>query len=79
MNQHWLRRPENTRKLWIAFAVVLALTVAAEFAIERHALFGLDGIFGFNAWYGFLACAAMVIGARLIGFVLKRPDSYYDR
>jgi hypothetical protein len=78
MKQHWLRRPETIRKLWIVFAVVLAATVAAGFAVERHALFGLDGIVGFNAWYGFLACAAMVIGARLIGLLLKRPDSYYD-
>lgn len=79
MKQHWLRRSETIRKLWVVFAIVLALTVAAEIAIKRHALFGLDGVFGFNAWYGFLACAAMVIGARLIGFVLKRPDTYYDR
>ena len=79
MKQHWLRRPETVRKLWLVFTIVLALTVAAEFAIKRHALFGFDGIFGFNAWYGFLACAAMVIGARIIGFVLKRPDTCFDR
>jgi hypothetical protein len=79
MTQHWLRRPESIRRLWIAFVCVLALTVAAEFLVARHPLFGIDGVFGFNAWYGFAACAAMVIFARLLGFALKRPDTYYDR
>jgi hypothetical protein len=76
---HWLRRPETIRKLWIAFVAVLAATVAAEFVVKRHALFGIDGIFGFNAWYGFATCAVMVIVAKLLGYVLKRRDTYYDR
>ncbi len=79
MKPHWLRRPETIRKLWIAFVAVLAATVAAEFAVKRHALFGIAGIFGFNAWYGFAACAAMVIIAKLLGHALKRRDTYYDR
>jgi len=79
MKPHWLRRPETIRKLWIVFVAVLAGTVAAEIAIKRHAIFGVDGIFGFNAWYGFAACVAMVIFAKLLGYVLKRSDTYYDR
>lgn len=67
------------RGLWIAFAAILALTLIAELYIHRHALFGIDENFGFNAWYGFGACVALVVFSRLIGFVLKRPDTYYDR
>lgn len=69
----------TARVLWIVFAAILALTVIAEIFIHRHALFGVDELFGFNAWYGFAACVALVAFSRLIGFVLKRPDTYYDR
>jgi len=40
--------------------------------------FGIDGVFGFNAWYGFAACVALVAVAKTVGFVLKRRDTYYD-
>lgn len=78
MQRHWLTRPETIKKLWRFFIAVLAATVAAEFFIEHEAYFGIDGSFGFNAWYGFAACAAMIVVAKLIGLVLKRPDTYYE-
>lgn len=78
MQQHWLTRPETIRKLWRISIAVLAATVAAELFIEHEAYFGIDGTFGFNAWYGFAACAAMIVAAKLIGLALKRPDTYYE-
>lgn len=69
----------TARILWAIFAATLALTVAAELFVHRHVLFGLDEIFAFNAWYGFFTCVGLVAFSRLIGFVLKRPDTYYDR
>jgi len=69
----------TARILWVVSIAVLAATVAAEFFIHRHGLFGVDESFGFNAWYGFIACFALVAVSRLAGFVLKRPDTYYDR
>jgi hypothetical protein len=78
MQKHWLTRPETIKKLWWFFILVLAATVASEFFVAHEAHFGLDGTFGFNAWYGFLTCAAMILVAKLIGLVLKRPDTYYE-
>lgn len=78
MSDHWLARPATIRLLWRAFLAVLALTVAAEFAVEREAHFGVEGLFAFGAWYGFLACAALILAAKAIGLWLKRPDRYYD-
>lgn len=76
---HWLVRPDTIRKLWIGSAVVLVLTVVPDFFVEHHPHFGFDGIPGFSAAYGFLACVAMVVLAKGLGFVLKRKDTYYDR
>jgi hypothetical protein len=78
MNDHWLVRPRTIRRLWQAFIAVLALTVLAELAIEGHPHFAVERLFGFNALYGFLACAALILVAKGIGLVMKRPDTYYD-
>ena len=78
MKKHWLVRPENIRKLWIVGGIVLALTVIAQLFLKIHAHFDLDGVFGFNAIFGFVSCVAMVFAAKFLGKVLKRRDSYYD-
>lgn len=79
MKQHWLVRPEMIRRLWIVFLAILALTILAEPLIERHPEVGIDALFAFNAWYGFVACVVLVVAARLIGLALKRSDDFYDR
>ena len=79
MEDHWLVRPRTIKRLWALFIVVLALTVLADLAIEHHPYFGIDGTIGFGAWFGFASCVALVLVAKALGAVLKRPDSYYDR
>ena len=78
-DNHWLTRPRTIRILWIVFIAVLAVTVLLDLVIEHHPIFGLDGTFGFGAWFGFFSCVAMILGAKALGVFLKRPDSYYDR
>lgn len=75
---HWLVQPRTIKWLWWIFAVILFLTVFPDFFREPHGHFGIDAGFGFYAWYGFATCALMVVGAKLLGFLLKRPDTYYD-
>lgn len=76
--QHWLTRPATIRKLWIGFIAVLALTVISGLFIDFHDHFGVESSVGFYAWYGFGTCVLMVVGAKLLGKVLKRPDNYYE-
>ncbi len=75
---HWLDEPRNVRRLWRGYLAVLAVVVVAELAVALHPHFRVDAIFGFHAAYGFLACAAMILVARALGWVLKRRDTYYD-
>ena len=75
---HWLLRPETIRKLWFTFYLILAITLLAGLFIHPHAYFGIDGSFGFYAWYGFITCVAMVLFAKLLGLFLKRPEDYYS-
>jgi hypothetical protein len=74
---HWLDSPRNVKRLWYAFLVLLAATVLAEFFVVLHPHFAVESLPAFNAAYGFLACAAMIVVAKLLGLLLKRPDTYY--
>lgn len=76
---YWLARPSSIRLLWRIFIAVLVGLVALQLVVKVKGYFGIDGWFGFGAAYGFLSCAAMVIVARLLGFVLKRPEDYYTK
>lgn len=77
-NDHWLVRPSTIRLLWIGGCVVLGLTVVGQFLIPIKGHFGADDWFGFGAVYGFFTCLLMVVAAKLLGFVLKRKEDYYD-
>ena len=78
MEAHWLVRPRTVRALWAIFILVLGATVAAELFVAHEAHFGIDGYFGFHAWYGLAACAVMIVFAKVLGLVLKRRDTYYE-
>lgn len=74
-----LGKPGNIRRLWLIFVLTLAASVLAQFAVDMHPHFELDGWFGFNAAFGFLSCVAMVLFAKVLGFLLKRKDDYYQQ
>lgn len=75
---HLLVRPGTIRAIKLGFGAALAFAVAGDLVVHHHAGFGADGTFGFHAWYGFLACVAMVAAAKLLGVLLERPGDYYD-
>lgn len=77
-HDHWLVRPATIRRLWVAFIVSLAALVALDLVVRHHPHFGIDGTFGFGAWFGFFSCVVLVMFARVLGSVLKRPDTTYD-
>ena len=85
-DRHWLDDPAHVKLLWRGFLVVLALTVVAELFVHLHPHFEIESVFGFSAWFGFGACAAVThaqrnqhAGQRRLALVLKRPDTYYGQ
>jgi hypothetical protein len=77
-DRHWLDEPRNVRLLWRLFLFVLALTVLVEPFIALQPHFAVEGLFAFHAWYGLLTCSAMIVLAKALGVLLKRPETYYD-
>lgn len=70
--------PKQLKVLWGLLILSLVLSVIAEFFVHPHGYFGVDGTFGFNAWFGFIACAAIVVISKALGYVLKRREGYYE-
>ena len=76
-DSHWLDAPQNVKRLWRGFLLVLGLTVLAGLVIDLHPHFAVEAWPGFYAGFGFLACLAMIVVAKALGLGLKRPDDYY--
>lgn len=76
-SDHWLVHPTTIRRLWQVSAAGLLLIVLLQIAIKVKGHFVLDGWFGFGALFGFLSCVAMVLVAKALGPLLKRPTTYY--
>ena len=74
----WFDRKENHKKLWILLWGLCALSLVAEFFVERHGHFPIDGFFGFYALLGFAACAVAILIAKFLGKFLKVDEDYYD-
>ena len=76
-DDHWLARPRTIRRLRQASVAILLLSVLAQLAIEPQPHFALERWFGFNAFCGLLACAALILIAKALGVLLRRRDDYY--
>jgi hypothetical protein len=72
------RSTKSVRNVWVLFSVVLIMTLVAEFFIPGKTPFSSSQWWGFGAVFGFFACTAMVVAAKLLGYLLKRPESYYE-
>jgi hypothetical protein len=76
----WFDHPQNIRRLRHGFYAVLVLLVLPDFFIHKHTLFSsVEGWPGFYALFGFIACVAIILISKVLGFVLKRREDYYDR
>ena len=75
---HWLDRPKTISRIWIGGCITLLILILLEFLLNQQGYFGIDATFGFNAWFGFFVCIAMILIAKGLGFFLKRKDTFYE-
>lgn len=76
----WFDHPRNIKRLKLVFYVILALLVVPDFFMHKHSLFSkVEALPGFYALFGFISCVAIILISKLLGFVLKKQEDYYDR
>ena len=78
MNKHWLTLPKTIKKLWFVMLSILFFSIFIQFFFPVNGHFEIEQSFAFGAWFGFLTCVLMIVVAKLLGFLIKRPDSYYE-
>ncbi len=75
----WFDHPRNLRRLRLCFYLVLVLLVVPDFFLHKHTLFSeVEAWPGYYALFGFLACVAIILVSKLLGYLLKREEDYYD-
>ena len=88
--QYWLDKASSIRLIIIGLVVACVISFAVPTVLdimasmdphhhgESHRYFDYESIYGFHAVFGFLAYAFIVLTAKMLRKVLKRPEEYYD-
>lgn len=71
-------RAQTRLRLIILFAVALVVVVALQFAFVPHPYFAWDGTIWFYPLFGLIVSIALVLVSRLLGFILKRRETYWE-
>jgi peptidoglycan/LPS O-acetylase OafA/YrhL len=75
--RYWLDSAENVTKLYRALWAIGIALVLAELFVDKHEDLAFAGWFAFYALFGFVACVILVVTAKALRRVLKRPEDYY--
>ena len=75
---YWLDSKANVTKVYRGVWITCALLLVAELFVHPHGHFAVEEWFGFYGFYGFIGCVGLVLGAKALRVVLKRPENYYD-
>lgn len=76
--EYWLDRKENVAKVYWGVWLLCTLLLAIEPLVHKHPYFSFEGWFGFHGIYGFVACVGLVLAAKALRVILKRPEDYYE-
>lgn len=77
--QHLFDKPVNVRRVLWGLAAACLVTFVADYVYHRHVVHPWEGLWGFYALYGFVACVVLVLLAKEMRKVLMRSEDYYER
>ena len=69
----------NVRRVLYSLYVCCAVLLIIDFLYHRHSLHPWESWPGFYAVYGFVGCVLLVLIAKLLRRLVKRPENYYDK
>lgn len=71
-------KPENIKNLIRCFYAILILLILLDPFIHKHGEFYWENAIGFFAAYGFVSCVFVITIAKILRFLLKKDEDYYD-
>lgn len=76
--QGWFDSKKNLGLFLKLFYGSLVALLIMDLFVEKHPFFGFDGVPGFSAAYGFVACVLIVLGAKVLRMFLMKDEGYYQ-
>lgn len=73
----WVDKPGSATKIIYALVVVCILLGLADFTYHKHDHFEIERFPNFYGFYGFVMFTALILAAKLLRRVIKRPEDYY--
>lgn len=76
---YWLDDTANTDRLVKWFYVACGLVLVIDPLVHKHGPFKIEHAWGFYGIFGFVACAAVILGGKKLREIVMRREDYYDR
>lgn len=76
--RHVFDSRRNVKRAIYALVAICAASLGLDAVIHRHVDHPWEGLFGFYAIYGFVACVILVLLAKEMRKLLMRKEDYYD-
>ena len=77
--RHVFDAPRNVRRVIRGLLAVCVLLVGLDLVLHRHIAHPWEGVFGFYALYGFVACVLLVLLAKEMRKLVMRDEDYYEK
>lgn len=74
----WVDKPGSATKIFWALVVVCVLLFLADFTFEKHGHFDVENLPGFFGAYGFVMFTGLILAAKGLRVLIKRPEDFYD-
>lgn len=63
---------------WLVLTGSCTITIMFELFGQMETHLVMKKPLGFHALFGFISCGALILLAKILGFILKVDESYYD-
>ena len=73
----WFTETKNANKIFLGLALVCFVLFLADFTYNKHGHFHIEEIPGFYGAYGFFMFTALILVAKALRLLIKRPENYY--
>jgi len=77
--RHIFDDPKNVRRVVRALVAACIGLVLVDLIYHRHVTHPWEGVWGFYALYGFVACVLLVLLAKEMRKLVMRDQDYYTR
>ena len=71
--------PRNTKRVVHGLVAACVILFGLDAVLHRHVAHPWEGLFGFYAIYGFVACVLLVLLAKEMRKVVMRDEDYYEK